>query len=72
MKVLGVTTAEAARERSWPAFKRATGAFYKYEALLNERKLSSLGGQKAFGTACVASTLHGSETLHLTVPILRS
>ena len=47
------------------SLQTGNSAFYKYEALLKDRKLPIVGRTKAFGTACVASTLHGSETLHL-------
>ena len=47
------------------SLQAGNSAFYKYEALLKDRKLPIVERTKAFGTACVASTLHGSETLHL-------
>ena len=67
MKVLGSWCDDSGDSTGALVASLQTGnsASYKYKALLKDRKLPIVGRTKAFGTACVDFTLHGSETLHL-------
>ena len=46
------------------SLQAGNSAFCEHEGLLRDKKVAP-GRAKAFGSACTASTLHGSETLHL-------